>query len=252
MGRVEILPVRGLPEVRLGNDLASLIKAALVDMGLRLLDGDVLVVSQKVVSKAEGSVVRREEVAPSPRARELAEDTGKSPAHVEVILRQTKRVVRVERERGVLIMETPHGFVCANAGVDRSNVGEGEVYSTLPEDPDASARALRMALEEAFSVRLAVIVSDSFGRPWRLGQTDVALGVSGMRPFRDHRGQRDPFGYELRSSNVALADELAAAAEMVKGKVDGIPVAVVRGVRWEPGEGRGADLLRTEEEDLFR
>lgn len=249
---MEIIPVEGLPEVRPGADLAALLEDALRAQDLLLQDGDVLVVSQKVVSKAEGSIVRSAEVKPSPRARALAEGGEKAPAHVEVILRQTRRIVKADTERGVLIMETPQGYVCANAGVDRSNVGPGEVYATLPADPDAAAEELRRRLEEAFSVRLAVIVSDSFGRPWRLGQTDVALGVSGMDPFRDYRGLRDPFGYELRSSRVALADELAAAAETVKGKVDGVPVAVVRGVRFERGAGRGRDLLRPEEEDLFR
>lgn len=244
--------VEGLPEVRPGDDLAALITDALRRSDLGLQDRDVLVVSQKVVSKAEGRVVRAVDVRPSARARALAEGTPKSPAHVEVILRETARIVRTDRERGIFIVETPQGLVCANAGVDRSNVGAEEVYTTLPEDPDASAATLRDRLEEAFGVRLAVVIADTFGRPWRLGQVEFAIGVSGLRPLQDLRGVRDPFGYVLQGTVLGMVDEVAAAAGLVKGKVDGIPVAVVRGAPVELGEGRFRELVRDPSEDLFR
>lgn len=244
--------MEGVPEVRPGDDLAALLEAAIRRHGPPLQDGDILVVSQKAVSKAEGRVVRASEVRPSERARRLADGANKTPAQMEVILQNTARVVRMDRERGIFIMETPHGFVCANAGVDRSNVGEGEVYATLPEDPDASADRLRTHLEAAFDVSLAVLVTDTFGRPWRRGQVEFAIGVAGMRPLVDYAGTTDPHGYVLQGTVLAVADAVAAAGGLVKGKVEGIPAAVVRGATYEAGEGTVRELLRDPAEDLFR
>lgn len=252
MRRVEVFALEGIPEIRPGDHLGRTIEEALRQNGPALEAGDVVVVSQKVVSKAEGCVVRADEVRPSPFARALASGTTKSSEHVEIILRNTARVVRMDRARGLFIMETPHGFVCANAGVDRSNVAEEEAYTTLPDDPDASARRLRAHLEGAFRVPLAVVVTDTFGRPWRTGQVEFAIGVAGMRPLRDLAGTQDPHGYTLQGTLLAVADEVAAAAGLVKGKVDRIPVAVVRGVGYEAAEGQVGDLIRDPAEDLFR
>jgi coenzyme F420-0:L-glutamate ligase/coenzyme F420-1:gamma-L-glutamate ligase len=250
---VRILPVRGLPEIRPGDDLAALIRSALAEHGPALEDGDVIVVAQKVVSKAEGHLVALDTVEPSALARTFAEAYGKDPRHVEVVLRQARRVVRMDR--GVLIVETHHGFVCANAGVDASNVGGKDVLCLLPPHPDASARRLRDALMAATGRRLAVIVSDTFGRPWRIGQTNIAIGVAGMAPIRSYIGQYDPYGYELRVTALCVADEIAGAAELVMGKIDRVPVAVVRGVaaeETEEGEGGARALVRAAEHDLFR
>jgi coenzyme F420-0:L-glutamate ligase/coenzyme F420-1:gamma-L-glutamate ligase len=247
---IRVLPVRGLPEVRPGDDLGDLIARALTEHGPELADGDVVVVAQKVVSKAEGRLVPLSTVEPSPLARAFAAEYGKDPRQVEVVLREARRIVRMER--GVLIVETRHGFVCANAGVDASNVAGEEVVSLLPLDPDASAERLRRHLEAVTGRRLAVIISDTFGRPWREGQTNVAIGVAGMSPFQSYIGQRDPYGYELRVTNLCLADEIAGAAELVMGKVSAVPVAVVRGVPLAEGEGGARAIVRPAERDLFR
>jgi coenzyme F420-0:L-glutamate ligase/coenzyme F420-1:gamma-L-glutamate ligase len=239
---IEIRPVEGLPEIGEGADLAALIAER---AGLE--DGDVLVVAQKAVSKAEGRVVRLTEVEPSARARELAGDG--DPRRVEVILRESARLVRTRPP--LVIAETRHGFVCASAGVDSSNAPAAETVVLLPEDPDASAARLRAGLRELTGVDVGVIVSDSFGRAWRQGTTDVAIGLSGVRPLLDLHGERDAAGYELHATVIALADELAAAAELVMGKTDGIPAAVVRGADAR-GEGAARDLVIPAERDLFR
>lgn len=228
---IEVIPVTGIPEVEDGDDLAALIAAAAA-----LRDGDVVVVAQKVVSKAEGRMVaidplRRTEE----RARLIAEET------VDVLARRDELV----------ISRTRHGFVCANAGVDASNVPPDRI-ALLPVDPDASAARIRAGLEERAGVRVGVIVSDTFGRPWRVGQTNVTLGVAGMRPLRDHRGEKDSYGQLLEATLIAIADEVAGAAELVMGKTDGIPVAIVRGLDGAEGEGSGAELIRPAGEDLFR
>jgi coenzyme F420-0:L-glutamate ligase/coenzyme F420-1:gamma-L-glutamate ligase len=231
-----------MPEVRAGDDLAVLIaeRAALED-------DDVLVVAQKAVSKAEGRVVRLDELDPSARARELAGD--RDPRHVEAVLRESVRVVR-ERE-GFVIAETRHGFVCASAGVDASNTPETGTLVLLPVDPDASAASLRDRLRELTRRTVAVVVSDSFGRPWRQGTTDVAIGAAGLTVLLDLRGRRDPTGYELHATQIAVADEIAGAAELVLGKTARIPAAVVRGLDLG-GEGRARDLVMPPERDLFR
>ena len=241
-----VVPLEGIPEVEEGDDLAALLAEAAARAG-GLEDADVVVVAQKVVSKAEGRIVRLDDLEPSARALELAGD--RDPRHVEAILRESAQVVRVRPP--LIISETRHGYVCASAGVDASNAkGEGTLV-LLPLDPDASAARLRGSLRELTGADVGVVVSDSFGRPFRQGTTDVALGVAGITPLRDLRGVRDSRGYELHATQIAVADELAAAAELVMGKVDAIPAAVVRGLDLR-GEGRGADIPIPEERDLFR
>ena len=240
---LRILPLAGLPEIRAGDDLGALVAAA-----AELDDDDVVVIAQKIVSKAEGRVVRLDELEPSERARELAtEDV--DAQHIEAILRESKRIVRTRA--GFVIAETQHGFVCASAGIDASNAPEPGTLVLLPVDPDASARAIRARLKELTGRTVAVIVSDSFGRPWRQGTTDVAIGVAGIAPLLDLRGRRDASGYELQSTQIAVADELAGAAELVMGKTDGVPGAVIRGL--EPhGDGTARDLVMPAQRDLFR
>ena len=233
---IEIHPVEGLPEIRAGDDLAELIAA-----GAELRPGDVLVVAQKAVSKAEGRVVALDELEPSERARELAGD--EDPRRLEAILREAVRIVRARPP--LVIAETRHGFVCASAGVDASNAPDAETLVLLPLDPDASARRLHERLG------VAVIVSDSFGRPFRHGTTDVAIGVAGLAPLLDLRGMRDRTGYELKTTQIAVADELAGAAQLVMGKADGVPAALVRGAQVS-GDGTARELVMEPERDLFR
>jgi coenzyme F420-0:L-glutamate ligase/coenzyme F420-1:gamma-L-glutamate ligase len=226
---VQVLPLEGLPEVRPGDDLAAMLADALEGAG-GLVDGDVVVVAQKVVSKAEGRV-------------EQSDD------HLEVILREARTVRR--RRGDLIIAETEHGFVCASAGVDRSNTADDGWVVLLPRDPDASAASIRERLAERFGRAPAVIVSDSFGRAWRQGTTDVALGVAGMRPLLDLRGTRDGRGYELQTTMIAVADELAGAAELVMGKAGGVPAALIRGYRVPAGDGSARELVMPPERDLF-
>lgn len=247
---IQIIPVRGIGDVRPGDDLASLILGALEGAAQPLEDGDVLVVTQKVVSKAEGRLVDPSTVEPSHMARMVAAQGAKDAHHYEVVLRETRRIVRMDR--GVLICETHHGLVCANAGVDESNVAGGRMLTLLPEDPDASAERLRRAARERAGVDIAVIISDTFGRPWREGQVNVAIGVAGMAPLADYAGQPDAYGYTLRATNIAVADEIAAAAELVMGKTDQVPAAIVRGYSYIRAEGSAAQLVRAPERDLFR
>ena len=243
---VRVIPLEGIPEIEDGDDLAALLLDAAGRVG-GLADADVLVVAQKAVSKAEGRVVRLDEVEPSARALELADD--RDPRHVEWILRESAKVVRVRPP--LIISETRHGFVCASAGVDASNAKGDGTLVLLPLDPDAAAARLREAIRERTGADVGVIVSDSFGRPFRQGTTDVALGVAGLTAMRDLRGVRDRAGYELHATQIAIADELAGAAELVMGKVDGIPAAIVRGLDVR-GAGAGADIPIEEERDLFR
>src|SRR3990170_2725136 len=246
---LRVMGVGGLPEVGRGDDLAALVQQAAEDQGTPLEAGDVVVVTQKVVSKAEGRTVALADVEPGPEAVELAAETEKDPRLVELILRESRRIVR--QAGPVLITETRHGFVCANAGIDASNVGEGYV-SLLPEEPDRSAAAIRSGIAARTGVEVAVIISDTFGRPWREGHTNVAVGVAGMALFVDYVGQVDPHGYELRVSTLAVADELAGAAELAMGKLDGVPVAIVRGYAYPRGEGTARQIVRDREKDLFR
>lgn len=238
-----------MKEVAPGDNLGKLIVEALAGAGLRAEEGDIFVVTQKIVSKAEGRVIRLESIEPSATAQAWAAAYHKDARVMEVILRESRRIVRMGH--GVLIAETRHGFVCANAGVDASNAPAGTV-TLLPENPDRSAQRLQAHLENALGVRLAVIVSDTFGRPWREGVVNVAVGVAGLAPLLDYRGQPDTQGRPLQVTVVAVADEVAAAAELVMGKTRKVPVAIVRGYDYEAAAGSGRELLRPPERDLFR
>ncbi|HLL80703.1 MAG TPA: coenzyme F420-0:L-glutamate ligase, partial [Ktedonobacteraceae bacterium] len=217
---IRILPVLGIGEIQAGSDLGKLLWDALRAQRQELQQGDILVVTQKIVSKAEGRVVHLDEIEPSPFARAFAQEWNKDAAHVEVVLRESRRIVRMDH--GVLITETPHGFICANAGVDESNAGGERVLTLLPLDPDRSARELRARLQSLAGeeIDLAVIISDTWGRPWREGQVNNAIGMAGMETMVDYRGQFDPYGYEMHVSKIAVADELTAAAELVMNKID--------------------------------
>lgn len=252
-GRLEVIPVHGLPEIGSGDPLGRLMAKAVADADEVLADTDILVVSQKVVSKAEGRVVDLDEIEAGERARELGSRLGKDPRLVELILRESNEVVRAERD--VLIVEGRTGWVSANAGIDASNVPGDDRVTLLPVDADASARRLRAELSEAAGSSPAVVVADSFGRPWRLGQVDVAIGCAGVAPLDDWRGRRDRDGDELAATVIAIADELAGAADLVRDKDEGVPAAIVRGlgrlVTAEDGPGAAA-LRRPREDDLFR
>ena len=252
-GRVSIVALEGIPEIAPGDDLAVLIGDAIARTAdvLPLRPDDVLVVTQKVVSKAENAIVDLATVEPRPEAVAFAERWDRDPRQIEVVLREARRVVRMDR--GVLITETPHGFVCANGGVDASNVGpaSGQAVTLLPRDPDASARGIRQAIAARFGIDVPVIVSDSFGRPWRWGITDVAIGVSGLEPIEDLRGTPDADGRVMRSTIRASADEIASAAELAFGKTGGRPAAIVRGAHPRRGEGSIADSIMPREFDLF-
>ncbi len=247
---IVLVGLPGIPEVKEGDDLAGLILEAAARRGDRLLTGDVLVVAQKVVSKAEGRLVSLRDVAPSPLARQFAETWSKDARAVEVVLRESRRIVRMDR--GMIIAETRHGFICANAGVDASNVPGEERVCLLPLEPDASAESLRKALAERGGAEIAVIVSDTFGRPWREGLTNVAIGAAGLAPLVSYIGQYDPHGHLLRATELAVADELAAAAGLMMGKLERIPVVRIRGYRFPRGDGRASALVRPAERDLFR
>jgi coenzyme F420-0:L-glutamate ligase/coenzyme F420-1:gamma-L-glutamate ligase len=239
--RLEIEALANFPEVRPGDDLATLISHTAADIDETV----VLAVAQKIVSKAEGAMVDLREIQPSPLARSWSEEWKKDARLIELILTQSRRIVKMDR--GVIISETQHGFVCANAGVDQSNV-EGEHFaSVLPIDPDASARRLLQSLNCG-----AVIITDTFGRPWREGLVDVAIGVAGLDPLEDLRGRTDRHGRQLSSTIIAVADQLAAAAGLVMGKAAGFPVALIRGFEWQPATGSSSSLLRKPEQDLFR
>jgi len=240
---ISILPVYGLPEIAAGDELGAMISAA-----IQVVDGDVVVVAQKAVSKAEGRVLRLAEIEPSDEARRRAGDSS-DPRKLEAILRETKRVVR--SRNALVIAETRHGFVCASAGVDQSNAPEAGMLVLLPLDADASARRIRDEIRERSGADVAVVVSDSFGRPFRRGTTDVAIGVAGLAPLLDLRGSADRAGYVLSSSQVALADELAGAADLARGKADGVPAVVIRGAAIS-GDGSAAELVIPAERDLFR
>jgi coenzyme F420-0:L-glutamate ligase/coenzyme F420-1:gamma-L-glutamate ligase len=247
---IRVYGLDGVPEVRPGYDLVSVVVDALAASSLTLEAGDVLVVTHKIVSKAEGRLVELATIEPSAFASDWAAAHDKDPRQVEVVLREAERIVRMDR--GVLIAETRHGFVCANAGVDASNVPGDSVVCLLPLDPDGSAARLRAGLQERLGVAPAIIISDSFGRAWRKGIVNVAVGVAGMLPFADYRGLTDPYGYDLRVSVMAVADELAATAELLAGKTEARPVALIRGYPYPPGDGTARDMVLEPERDLFR
>jgi coenzyme F420-0:L-glutamate ligase/coenzyme F420-1:gamma-L-glutamate ligase len=250
MKRLELIGLDGLGEIRAGDSIGDLICDLCERHEISLRSGDVLVVAQKIISKAEGRLVSLDGIEPSAHAVKLGRELAKEPELVEVILGESRRVVRSGGR--ALIVETHHGFVCANAGVDQSNVGLKRV-TLLPEDPDRSARQLRNAIHRRTGMRPGVVISDSFGRPWRLGTVDVAIGIAGIAPIKDERGMHDRYGYQLKAAVSAVADELAAAAELVMGKRENIPVVLVRGYDLKTKEdGSVRELLRPETEDLFR
>ncbi len=246
---LRLFRVPGLPEIRTGENLVEQIAAAVRKAGLRFEEGDVVVVAQKIVSKAEGVVVRLATVKPSQQAQVLAEQLKKDARVVELILQESRRILRQDR---VLIVETHHGFVCANAGIDQSNVPGRDVVTLLPRKPDQSAKTLAAGLRKKTGKRIAVIISDTFGRPWRLGLTNVAIGAAGLPVLLDLRGTRDREGKPLAATVLAVADELAAAAGLLMGKSEGTPVAIIRGYRYKLASAKAAQIIRPAAEDLFR
>jgi coenzyme F420-0:L-glutamate ligase / coenzyme F420-1:gamma-L-glutamate ligase len=247
---IRLIPIRGIPEIRPGDDIALMISRAIGKLKDKLADGDVLVVAQKIISKAEGRLVNLESIRPSELAREIALNQNRDPRLIEVILKESANIVRMDSR--VLITETKHGFVCANAGVDKSNVSGRDWVSLLPADPDLSALLLKTRLAEFLNVNVTVIITDTFGRPWREGLTNIAIGVAGMKPLKDLRGQPDDHGKSLSATILAVADDLAAAAGLLMSKTARIPVVVVRGYYHEHGEGNAKELIRSREKDLFR
>jgi len=252
MNPVQVIAVEGLPLIRKGDNLAQLICSAAEKQHTPIQNGDILVATHVAVSKAEGNVVNLDKVVPSKKAKEIAKKTGKDPALVEVVLRESKDIVRMRDS--VLITESRHGFICANSGVDRSNVEGERNVAPLPRDPDLSAKKIRQEIKKLTGCDVAVIVSDTHGRPFRMGEVNVAVGVSGLRPIRDRRGEKDLFGYVLRIKQTAIADELASAAELVIGQAnEGIPVAIIRGYNYPKSDtAKATELIRSREKDLFR
>ena len=248
--RIEIVSVRGIPEVQSGDDLTGLLLAAVRAAGETLRTGDVVAVAQKIVSKAEGRVVQLGDVVPGERAKKMAAESGKDARLLEVVLGETKKVVRWTK--GILICETHHGFVCANAGVDRSNAGAPDAAVLLPVHPDESAARMRAEIRARTDADVAVIITDTFGRAWREGHANVAIGIAGLPALRRYLGEHDPHGYELRVTEIAIADEVAAAAELVMGKLDRCPAAIIRGLVAAASDETAQDYVRSEEKDLFR
>ncbi len=250
MTAVQVLGVEGIPEVQQGDDLSHHILCALKQQGIALEREDILVVTQKVVSKAEGRVVKLDDVSASQIAVQLSEGSHRDPRHTEVILRESRRIVRMDR--GNIISETGHGFICANAGVDASNLpGEGTV-ALLPVDPDASARHIRQVILERTGTDVAIIISDTFGRPWREGAVNVAIGTAGIDPVEDYRDIEDAYGQMMRTTVIAISDELASAAELVTGKTKGVPVALIRGYQYKKSSEGAGKLVRDRGRDMFR
>ena len=248
---IRAVGIEGLPEVRAGDDLAGQIIDAAAAQGTPIEDGDVVVVTQKIVSKAEGRVMTIDEVEASPLAVAITEGHRRDPRHTEMILRESRRVVRMDR--GVIISETYHGYICANAGIDASNIPGDNAICLLPVDPDASARRIRDAIRERLDVDAAVLVSDTFGRPWRNGAINVSIGVAGFNPVVSYVGEFDPHGNELHTTTIAVADELAATAELVTGKLLGVPVALIKGYPYERMEDADSRaIVRDPDKDLFR
>ena len=248
---VRVIGVQGMPEIKPGDNLAGLMMDAARDQGTSVLAGDVIVVTQKVVSKAEGRVISFEGVEPSPLAVTITEGHRRDPRHTEVVLRESRRIVRMDR--GVIISETHHGFICANAGIDASNIPGSDTLCLLPVDSDLSARSIRDSVKERLGVDVGVVISDTFGRPWRNGAANVAIGVAGLDPMLSYVGQEDAHGNLMHTTEIAVADELAATAELVTGKVLGVPVTIIRGYPYVPDEDASIQrLIRTGDKDLFR
>jgi coenzyme F420-0:L-glutamate ligase/coenzyme F420-1:gamma-L-glutamate ligase len=248
---LSILPVKGVPDVKRGDDVGKLIVDKVKGQGDEFQTGDIAVISQKIVSKAEGRTMRLSRITPSEFAKRIANETGKDPRQVEVVLRESRKIIRMRG--GHLITETTHGFICANSGVDQSNVGRiQDAVTLLPRDSDASADRIRKTIHHITGKDVPVVITDTFGRAWRVGQVNFAIGVSGMKPIQDYRGTKDMYRKTLQVTEIAVADELASAAELVMNKADRVPAAIVRGYKAPKGRGRVKDLLRPEEFDLFR
>lgn len=247
---IQIFGLRKIPLVKHGDSIADQITTAAKEEGLQIQDRDVIVVAQKIVSKAEGNIADLKSITPSPLAKTISKMSGKDPRQIEAVLKETESILRIKQAH--LIVETHHGFVCANAGVDKSNMENDDTVALLPVDPDKSAREIRNRIMELTGANVGVIISDTFGRAWRVGQVNVAIGVDGLQAVADYRGSKDMFGYVLNVTQMAIADELASAAELVMKKSDGVPVAIVRGFDYPKGSGSAKDLIRPREEDLFR
>lgn len=247
---IQILPVFGIGEIQRGEVLSHTILTAIDESNITLVEDDVIVITQKIVSKAEGRIINPTTVEPSHMAHMCAAQGHKDANYYEVVLQESKRIIRMDR--GVLICETHHGLICANAGVDESNVDGGGHITLLPVDPDASARQIRDDIARERGVKVAIIISDSFGRAWREGQVNVAIGVAGINPLISYAGIDDPYGYRMQASVLAIGDEIAAAAELVMGKIDRVPVAIVRGITYEASESSASTLIRPAAKDLFR
>ncbi len=249
---IQIIGVMGIPEIQPGDRLGSTIVEAAAVQGTSLETGDVVVVTQKIVSKAEGRLVKLSTVEPSDFALNFARIAGRDPRLVELVLKESKSVVRMDPDRGVIISETHHGFVCANAGIDQSNIPGDDVVCLLPVDPDGSARRILSDIQSASGVETPVIISDTFGRAWREGHVNFAVGVAGMDPMMDYRGMPDAQGREMHVTTIAVADELAAAAELVQFKAIGVPVSVIRGYPYQGSQGDSWQLVRERSRDMFR
>lgn len=252
---ISIIPIECLPEIKPGDNLVEKISGAIAEERVRLQNGDILAIAQKIISKAENRIVKIEDVSPSPFAVSMGNELDKDPKVVEIILGETKRIVKMDNSkvhRRRLIVETMHGIVCANAGIDASNVSGGDQVTLLPRDPDASAKGIVDAFKDRLGIDIAVIITDTVGRPWRLGLTDIAIGCWGIKPLDDYRGQRDSKGYELTATLLAIADEIAGAAGLVMKKTGAVPLAIVRGLEYDRGGSGAKELIRDPEEDLFR
>jgi len=247
---VRLIPILLADDIECGDRIADKLFESLHGDGLQFQPGDIVVVKHKIVSKSEGRLVELATITPSTDSVSWAKQYSLDARVIELSLRESRAVIR--RKNGILITETQHGFLCANGGIDVSNVDGGRHALLLPEDPDRSAEDIRRELKKRTGISLPVLITDSFGRPWREGLTDFAIGIAGMKPLRDDRGRSDPYGYKLKASVEAVADELACAAGLVCGKLNRAPACIVRGFRYEPGKGRARDLLRPAATDLFR
>ena len=250
MVELKMTGIQGIPEVTVRDDLALLIIKAASTSSISIDDGDILVVTQKIVSKAEGRVVKLSTIEASPFAIQLSENHHRDPRHTEVILRESTRIVRMDQ--GTIISETRHGFICANAGVDASNLPLQDTVCLLPLDPDKSAQAIRRGIKSRINKTIAVIISDTFGRPWREGAINVAIGTAGIDPTLDYRGLQDSYGSALRSTVIVIADELASAADLVMGKLEGVPAAIIKGYSYKQTSVNISTLVRARDRDLFR
>ena len=242
--------MKGIPSINEGDDIGKLIYNTCKNQKIKLLENDVIVIAHKIVSKSEGRIIDYDDIKPSPFAKRIAKKSGKEAPHVEAILSQTENIVRMQGHH--LITETRHGFICANSGVDKSNLNDELTVCMLPKYPDESAKKIRSKIKNLAGVNVAIIISDTFGRPWRIGQVNMAIGIAGMKPLLDYRGSLDMYNRKLRYTVIAIADEIASAAELVMKKSEGVPVAILRGVQYAVGRGSVKDLIRSRDMDLFR